>query len=221
MAYIDFIEKIHRNTSRDYLGERVIGVNKAECAKIAKRFDKEYWDGDRKYGYGGFNYDGRWRSVADQLAKHYNLKPGQKVLDIGCGKAYLLFELVQSMPGIEPFGLDISQYALNNAKEEMRPFLKLGNAVELPYETNIFDLVLSINTLHNLVLPDLERALNEIERVSKGNKYIVLDSYRTEEQKVNLMYWQLTCECFYTPQEWEWIFKKCGYTGDFSCIFYD
>ncbi|MBU1012566.1 MAG: methyltransferase domain-containing protein [Bacteroidetes bacterium] len=221
MAYIDFIEKIHKKTTRDYLGERVIGVNKAECAKIAKKFDFNYWDGDRKYGYGGFQYDGRWRPVADQIVKHYNLKSGQKILDVGCGKAYLLFEFSKSIPGIEVFGLDISKYALDNAKEEMMPFLKLGNAIELPYKDKSFDLVLSINTLHNLDLPDIEKALKEIERVGKVNKYIVLDSYRTEEEKVNLMYWQLTCECFYTPKEWEWIFNKCGYSGDYSCIFYE
>lgn len=221
MAYIDFIENIHKKTSRDYLGERVIGVNKAECAKVAKKFDKNYWDGDRKYGYGGFNYDGRWRSVADQVVQYYRLKPGQKVLDIGCGKAYLLFELSQSMPGIELAGLDISQYALDNAKEEMKSFLKLGNAIELPYEDHRFDLILSINTLHNLDLPNLEKALKEIERVGKNNKYIVMDSYRTEEEKVNLMYWQLTCECFYTPEEWKWLFKKFGYSGDYSFIFFE
>ena len=221
MAYIDFIEKIHTKTTRDYLSERVIGVNKAESAKIAKRFDKNYWDGDRKYGYGGFRYDGRWKPVADQMVEHYKLKVGHKVLDIGCGKAYLLYEFSKSIPGIKLAGLDISDYALNNAKQEMKPFLKLGNAVDLPYEDNSFDLVLSINTLHNLRLPDLEIALKEIERVGKANKYIVLDSYETEEQKVNLMYWQLTCECFYAPQEWEWIFEKCSYSGDHSCIFYD
>ena len=221
MTYIDFIEKIHKKTTRDYLGERVIGVNKAECAKVAKKFDKNYWDGDRKYGYGGFSYDGRWRPVVDQIIQYYNIEPGQNILDIGCGKAYLLFEFNQEIPGIELAGLDISQYALDNAKKEMRPHLQLGNAVKLPYVDKNFDLVLSINTLHNLNLPDLEKALNEIERVSKGKKYIVVDSYRTEEEKVNLMYWQLTCECFYTPEEWEWIFNQCGYSGDFSCIFYE
>ena len=221
MPYIDFIEKIHKKTTRDYLGERVIGVDKAECAKVAKKFDKNYWDGDRKYGYGGFSYDGRWRPVADQIIQYYNIKQGQNILDIGCGKAYLLFEFNQAIPGIELAGLDISQYALDNAKKEMKPHLKLGNAVELPYEDKSFDLVLSINTLHNLNLPDLEKALNEIERVSKGEKYIVVDSYRTEEEKVNLMYWQLTCECFYTPREWEWIFNQCGYSGDYGCIFYE
>ena len=221
MTYIDFIEKIHTKTPRDYLGERVIGINKAECAKVAKRFDEDYWDGDRKYGYGGFRYDGRWKPVAEKIIEYYNLKPGHKVLDIGCGKAYLLYEFSQLFQGLRLAGLDISKYAIENAKDEIKPFLTLGSAVELPYEDNSFDLILSINTLHNLCLPELEIALKEIERVGMGNKYIVLDAYRTEEEKVNLMYWQLTCECFYTPQEWEWIFKKCGYSGDYSCIYYD
>lgn len=220
MAYIDFLSAVHKKTQRDYLG-RVNEFPKAEAAKLAKKFDYDYWDGDRKVGYGGYKYDGRWRAVADAIAQHYNLKPGDRVLDVGCGKAFLLYDFTQAVPGLEVCGIDISEYGINHAKEEVRPFLKVCNATGLPFEDNSFDLVFSINTLHNLYCFELDKALREIERVSKGNKYIVVESYRNEEEKANLLYWQLTCESFYTPEEWDWWFNHCSYKGDNSFIYFE
>lgn len=220
MAHIDLLRTIHGSTPRNYW-ERVIGVDKAACARVAKRFDRDYWDGDRKHGYGGYRYDGRWRTLAEALIDRYGLKPGDRVLDIGCGKGYLLHDLARLRPGLEVAGIDVSRYALEQAMPEVKPSLRLGNATELPWEDRSFDLVLSINALHNLYNYELCRALREIERVGRGGKYIVVDSYRNEEEKVNLLYWQLTCECFYTPAEWEWLFGQCGYTGDYGFIFYE
>ena len=218
---LDFISRIHKSTPRNYIKERVLNCDKAACAKIAKKFGKDYWDGDRKYGYGGYRYDGRWRPLAEKLAKHYRLKPTDRILDVGCGKGYLLYEFTQVVPGIQIAGIDISRYAIRHAKEEVKPFLKVGDARRLPYPDRRFDFVVSINVLHNLYLYDLEKSLKEIERVARGNKkYLVLDSYRNDRQKTNLMYWQLTCECFYTPKEWEWIFKDSGYRGDYGFIYY-
>jgi SAM-dependent methyltransferase len=219
MAYIDFISPLHKKTQRDYLA-RVNEFPKAEAAKLAKQFGKDYWDGDRKVGYGGMRYDGRWRVVADGLVKHYGLKSGSRVLDVGCGKAFLLYDLTQAMPGLEVRGLDVSEYGVANAKEEVRPFLQVGNASSLPFADKSFDLVISLNTLHNLQCFDLDRALREIERVGK-NKYIVVESYRNEEEKANLLYWQLTCESFYRPEAWEWWWKLTGYTGDHSFIYFE
>lgn len=219
MAYTDFISVIHKSTKRDYLA-RVNEFPKAEAAKLAKKFGKDYWDGDRKVGYGGFKYDGRWRKVADQMVAHYGLKSGQKVLDVGSGKGFLLYDFTQAVPGLEVKGIDISEYAKEHAKEEVKPFLTVGTAAELPYEDKSFDLVVSINTLHNLYTYDLEKALKEIQRVGK-QAYICVESYRTEEEKVNLLYWQLTCEGFYTPKEWEWWFNLTGYTGDHSFIYFE
>ena len=220
MAHLDFISGIHNATKRNYV-QRVVECDKAECATISKKFGQEYFDGDRKYGYGGFRYDGRWKSFAEKLIAHYGLKPGMRVLDIGCAKGFVLHEFKQLIPELEVAGLDISDYVIANGMESVKPFLRVGNAMALPYPDQHFDLVLCVNTLHNLYLPGLFQALREIQRVGRGGKFIVMDSYRNEREKVNLMYWQLTCECFFTPAEWEWIFQQTGYTGDWDFVCFE
>ena len=219
MPEIDFISPLHKKTKRDYLA-RVNEFPKAEAAKLAKQFGKDYWDGDRKVGYGGMRYDGRWRVVADAMVKHYGLKAGDKILDIGCGKGFLLYDFTQVVPGVEVRGLDISSYAIENAKEEVKPLMQVGHAKLLPFADQSFDLVISITTLHNLYCYDLDSALREMERVGK-QKYLVVESYRNEEEKANLLYWQLTCEAFCTPEEWAWWFKQTGYSGDYSYIYFE
>lgn len=220
MAYIDFLSTVHKATKRDYLG-RVNAFPKAQAASLAKKWALDYWDGSRDTGYGGYRYDGRWRAVADRMAGHYGLKAGQKVLDVGCGKGFLLHDLSQSVPGLEVYGMDISSYAVENAKEEVKDRLRVANANELPFEDNSFDYVFSINTLHNLYCYDLDKALREIVRVCRGNSYICVESYRNEEEKANLLYWQLTCEAFCTPEEWAWWFERAGYAGDHSFIYFE
>ena len=220
MAYIDFVSELHKVTKRDYIG-RVISDDKAACAIVAKQYGYDYWDGDRKYGYGGYRYDGRWRSVAQKLADHYQLKAGQKVLDVGCGMAHLLYELTQVVPGIIVNGIDISQYALEHAKEEIRDRVRYGQAQDIPFADNEFDLVISLTTLHNLKVFDLKIAVQEIERVSKDNSYIMVESFRKYKEEVNMLYWQLTCASYYSVDEWEWLYKEWGYTGDYSFIFFE
>ncbi|MBD5476934.1 MAG: class I SAM-dependent methyltransferase [Lachnospiraceae bacterium] len=220
MPYIDFIKQVHTSTKRDYIG-RVTQADKAECAKIAKQFGYDFFDGDRKYGYGGYKYDGRWRSVAEKLVEHYKLKAGQKVLDIGCGKAHLLYELTQIVPGINVVGLDISEYAITHTIKEIEPFLMKGEAQNLPFEDNSFDLVISLNALHNLKIYDLKKAIQDVQRISKGNSYIVVESFRNDREEVNMLYWQLTCASYYSVDEWEWLYKEWGYTGDYSFVFFE
>ena len=222
MAYVDFQSSLHKATKRDYLAR----VNdpeypKPRAAELAKKWDYDYWDGDRRICYGGYKYmEGRWEKVARAIVDHYGLKAGSKVLDLGCGKGFQLFEFTRVCPGIEVYGLDISEYAMANAKEEISNRLTLGNATSLPWPDKYFDLVFSLTTLHNLHNYDLEKALREVERVGK-NKYICVESYRNETEKANLMYWQLTCEAFCTPEEWNWWFTLTGYTGDHSFIFFE
>jgi protein-L-isoaspartate(D-aspartate) O-methyltransferase len=220
MPNIDFISKNHQSTKRDYL-KRVMEHDKAKCAEIACQFGKDYWDGERHLGFGGYRYDGRWRSVAAEMARHYRLEPGARILDVGCGKGFLLHEFTQVVPGARIAGIDISQYAIDNAKEEVKPFLQVANANKLPFPDHSFDFVVSITTLHNLYAYDLWSALKEIERVGRGAKHIIVETYRNEREKVNLLYWQLTCRAFHTPAEWEWIFKQAGYSGDYSYIVFE
>ena len=220
MAYLDLVTPLHRKTVRDYLA-RVNEIPKAEAATLAKQWGRDYWDGDRKHGYGGMRYDGRWRPVAALLAEHYKLQPGQRVLDIGCGKGFLLYDLSQIVPGLEVCGLDISAYAIEHAQPEIKEFLQVGNARELPFPDASFDLVISINTLHNLYCYELDAALRHMQRATKKHSYLVVESYRNEVEKANLLYWQLTCETFCTPQEWEWWFRQTGYAGDHSFIYFE
>jgi ubiquinone/menaquinone biosynthesis C-methylase UbiE len=142
-------------------------------------------------------------------------------LDIGCGKAFLLYEFTQVVPRIEVAGLDISEYAIVNAKEEIRPFLKVGKCTDLSWPDQHFDFVYSINTFHNLYNYDLFEALKEMQRVRRGPAWLCVESYRTEREKTNLLYWQLTCESFYTPAEWRWFFDIAGYTGDYGFVFFE
>ena len=223
MAEIDFMSVLHKSTQRDYLA-RVNDPDfpKAKAAELAKQFDYDYWDGDRRICYGGYRYlEGRWEKVARALAEHYQLPPKPKILDIGCGKGFLLYDFLKVIPDAEIYGIDISPYAIANSKEEIRDRLQVGSATALPWPDDHFDLVISITTLHNLHAYDLDPALREMERVGKTNKYLCVESYRNEQEKANLLYWQVTCEAFNTPKEWLWWFERTGYNGDHSFIYFE
>jgi len=217
---LNIISPLHKKTNRDYIGR--MNDNKVECMKVARRYDESYWDGDRKYGYGGYKYiPGRWEPVARKLIETYNLPEDAKILDVGCGKGFLLYELQKLLPKSRLVGFDISKYAVENSKEEIKDNLYLHKAQDhLKFDDKEFDLVISITTLHNLNIYDLKSALNEIERVGK-NKFIVIESYRNEEELFNLECWALTAEAFFNPEEWIWLFDDFGYTGDYEFIYFE
>jgi protein-L-isoaspartate(D-aspartate) O-methyltransferase len=221
MAYVDFLGSLHNRTKRDYVG-RVVEHDKAACAKIAKKYGRDYWDGERQYGYGGYKYDGCWLPIAEAMARHYGLKAGDRILDVCCGKGFLLHEFTRAVPGVEVAGIDISDYAIANAKEEVRSVLQVGNATSLPFSDKSFDFVVSLGGLHNLPIMHLYDAVCEIERVGKSDKkYIMVESWRNERERANLLYWQLTCESFHDVKNWEWIYRQCGYQGDWGFIFFE
>ncbi len=223
MQEIDFMSNLHKKTKRDYLSR----VNdkeypKYKAAELAKKFDYDYWDGDRRICYGGYKYiEGRWEKVAKNLINHYKLKQDAKILDIGCGKGFLLFEIQKLLPKAQIYGIDISSYAIKNSKEEIKNKLVVGNATKLPWPDSNFDLVYSLMSLHCLHAYDLIKALREMQRVAKDHKYLCVESYRNEKEKANLLYWQVTCEAFNTPEEWKWWFDLAEYNGDYSFNYFE
>lgn len=223
MREIDLISTLHKSTTRDYLG-RVNNLEypKAKAAELAKKFGFEYWDGSRDICYGGYKYiPGRWTPVAEKLIKYYSLDNSSRILDIGCGKGFLMYELSLLLPNALILGIDISTYAKRTAKEEIKNNIIIGKSSKLPFEEDYFDLAFSINTFHCLEAKELEASLKEINRVSKFHKYICVESYRNEIEKVNLLYWQVTCEAFNSPSSWRWWFDQSGYDGDYSFIYFE
>lgn len=206
--------KKYPKTKRD-LSKR--GNEKTEEDRIiARRFDKEFFDGDRKNGYGGYYYNSKfWTEVVKDLNNFYKLKNGSKILDIGCGKGFMLFDFMKLNPNFVLEGIDISDYAITNAVPEVKKFLKVGNAKSLPYEDNSFDLVISINTTHNLEINQCKKALSEMERVSRKDKYLIVDAYSNEIEKDRIFAWNLTAKTILSTNEWISLFEEAGYTGHY------
>ncbi len=204
---LNTIKKASRN-----IKERSFKKSK-KIISISRKYDFDYFDGDRKYGYGGYKYDGRWIAVAKRIKKIYKLKKGAKILDIGCAKGFLLKDMLDI--GLDPYGLEISRYAIKNCHKDVIGRIHLGSAESLPFSDNSFDFVLSLNTLHNLDKFKCETALKEIMRVSKGKSFIQVDSYRNLKEKKLFLDWVLTAKYHDYPKNWLKLFKKSAYKGDY------
>ena len=189
--------------------------NKEENRRIALQFGREYFDGTREQGYGGYHYDGRWLPIAEDIVKYFSLKPGDRVLDIGCAKGFLVKDLMKACPGLEVFGLDVSEYALINCEPDLVGRLHLGNAVQLPFPDDSFNAVICINTVHNIERNDCLKALREIERLAPGRGYIQVDAYRNESERQIFEDWMLTAKTYGKPQDWLEIIRDAGYTGNY------
>jgi 2-polyprenyl-3-methyl-5-hydroxy-6-metoxy-1,4-benzoquinol methylase len=201
-------------TKRDISSRK--NLKTEEDREIARKFEKDFFDGERKNGYGGFQYNARfWEPVIPSFQNYYSLSSNSSILDVGAAKGFMLYDFFRLIPSIKIEGIDVSNYAIENAKEEIKPFLKVGNAVNLPYEDNSFDLVISINTVHNLEKNDLIKALKEIQRVSKKNSFITIDAYRNEEEKEIMNAWNLTAKTILHVDDWKILFEEAGYTGDY------
>jgi len=217
---LHLVTPLHKATKRDYLSR--MQDEKVHCMQIAKQYAEEYWDGDRRYGYGGYRYlPGRWQPVAEGLIAEYGLTDQSSVLDLGCGKAFLLHELKLLLPGLRICGIDISEHGLNHATATVQPQLFKHKVQDpLPFGDQEFDLAISLGTFHNLRLFELQTALREMERVGKRG-YLMLESYRNEKELFNLQCWALTAESFFDVSEWIWLYRHFGYTGDYEFIFFE
>ena len=209
---IDFIqapEKIARDVDDRWKSKT------EDVIAISKEFGFDYWDGDRIYGYGGYKYDSRWQKVAERLVSHYKLKENYKVLDVGCGKGFLVKDLLDTKFQVDAYGIDISEYALRNSFQKLSGRLHFGSAVSLPFPDNSFDLVVSFNTLHNLKRSELIESLTEIERVTKGPSFVQVDSYTNEREKEIFLKWVLTAEFHDYTKGWFEVFDEAKFTGDY------
>jgi SAM-dependent methyltransferase len=187
-----------------------------ESRLIGRRFGFDYFDGDRSHGYGGFSYHKRfWQPVIPTIIENYHLDDSSSVLDIGCAKGFFLYDLKQILPNVSIKGVDISEYAIENSKVEVKEFLQVGSATNLPFDNDSFDFVISVNTVHNLNRDDCAVSLQEIERVSRGNSFITVDAYRNDEERARMEAWNLTALTMMAVDEWKSFFLEVGYTGDF------
>ena len=193
------------------------GATKTEEDRLlARKFGKDFFDGDRKNGYGGFSYFSRfWQPVIPTFQKHWNLNSNSSVLDVGCAKGFMMHDFAELIPGITVKGIDISHYAIDNAIEDMKPHVQVGNALSLPFEDKSFDVIISVTTLHNLEREECAIALQEIERVCRKGAFITVDAYRNEEEKERMYNWNLTAKTIMSVEEWKVFFKQVGYTGDY------
>jgi len=206
--------KNYPRTKRD-TSERA-SLKTEEDRLIARKFDFEFFDGDRKNGYGGFNYNPRfWQPVVPDFVDHYDLKKDNYVLDIGCAKGFMLYDMMNIVSGIKVRGVDISKYAIDNCMDQVKDYLSVGNAMDLPFEDNEFNLVISITTIHNLLYDECILALKEIERVSKGKSFITVDAYGNDEEKKMMLDWNLTAKTILHEDEWRELFDKAGYKVDY------
>ena len=187
-----------------------------EHRAIARRFDKDFFDGDRLYGYGGYRYHPRfWQETVRRFRDHYQLAPDVHILDVGCGKGFMLHDFKEAMPDATVRGIDISEYAISETLPSVRPFVQVGNARELPFPDRSFDLVISINTVHNLPKDECRQALREIQRVTRRHAFVVIDAWRTEEERQRMLAWNLTAVTYMHVDDWKTFFAEAGYTGDY------
>ena len=204
---------VHEKIKRDYFSR--MANNEVECASIARRFDKDFFDGKREHGYGGYKYDGRFYDIAVKISQHYKLKPGCKVLEIGCAKGFLLIEFMKI--GMDVFGIDKSDYAINNAHKDIKDKVTIADVTDgLPFDDNYFDLIISKETLPHLPMDSIEFVLSEVIRCSKSdNIFFEIQGANTEEEKKNMYLWDKTHKIIFSEDEWLKLFNKVGLNGDY------
>ena len=213
MAEINLMKNYPR-TKRDIFSR--LEQKTKEHQNIARLFGKEFFDGTRDTGYGGFKYDPRyWSAVIPDFVDHFKIQPTDSLLDVGCAKGFMLADFKSLMPDMLLRGIDISEYAVENAHPDVGANLMVGDCAELPFENNSFDYVISITTVHNHDYEGCMKSLSEIQRVAKKGSFITVDAYTDETEKKAMFAWNLTAKTILSVPDWIELFKEAGYTGDY------
>ena len=199
---------------------KIINSRKKVSKKIKKKlmkFNKEYFDGKREEGYGGYYYNSKYfRKIAKKIIKHYRLNNKSKILDIGCAKGFLMHEFRFFLPKAEILGIDISRYCKLKALSREKKYIKIGTCEKLPYKTKYFDFVISISTIHNLSEKKIPKAIKELERVKKKDSFIRVKGHNNIREKKLIDEWNLVAKSNLSIKQWLRIFKKYNYTGDYE-----
>jgi SAM-dependent methyltransferase len=184
-------------------------------------FGFDYFDNTRDTGYGGYNYDGRWRPVAQAIIKKYNLKAGDRFLDLGCGKGFLLNDLMEECPGLEVRGLEVSQYAIDKAHNGTSAHMDFGSVEKLPYPDNHFDVVMGINVFHFPTPENAEIGVKEMMRVGKEDArfFIQVDAFTNDIERERLLAWAPIIKTVYSVNDWFDLFKRANYKDDYFWTF--
>jgi len=213
MTEINLLDRYPRSKRPiDERGRLITEVHRS----IARKFDVEYFDRDRLTGYGGYNYHPRfWTETVQRLRDHYGLAEDAWVLDVGCAKGFMMYDFKKLMPDLNIRGIDISRYAYEHANDEMQQNIQIADAKELPFENDSFDLVIAINTIHNLPLDECKQSLREIQRVTRKDAFVMVDAWRNEEEHERMLKWNLTALTYMHVDDWKRLFDETGYVGDY------
>ena len=196
-----------------YVGSNLRTINHRIVATYR---DKNFFDGDRNFGYGGFKYDGRWKKVADKLCEEYKLNGNSSFLQLGCEKGFLLKDLKSKYTNMQAVGLETSNYAISNSMNEIKKNVKFcDNYLKLNFKDNEFDFIMAIGVVYTCSLDGAIKCLKEIQRVGKGMSFITLASYENKKDYWLFRQWSLLGTTILRKEEWKEILKHAEYSGDY------
>ena len=194
---------------RSRVASRRTILNKIKAWELSK----EYYDGKRINGYGGFKYDGRWQKLLPKIIRKYKIKKESKFLDLGSKKGFLLKDLNILIPGIKSYGIENHKYPLKN-KINCKSKLILSEYYNIPFRDKYFDFLIAFNSVYMQNLGDVIKTLKEIERVSKKS-FVVLASGETDKERIKFYKWTLIGTTILLKKEWKILFKKIKFNGDY------
>ena len=213
MREFNLLEEYPSPEKPRYVGSDLRTINHRIVATLR---DKDFFDGNRNYGYGGFKYDGRWKKIAKKIANEYNLDNKSSFLQLGCEKGFLLHDLKNILPNLKIRGLETSDYAVNNSMEDVRKYIsKTKNYINLEYEENKFDFILALGVVYTLNLSDAIQCLKEIQRISKGKSFVILASYETIQDYWLFRQWTVLGSTILLKNDWIEVLNHVNYTGDY------